>query len=168
MQHKSICDYFCRYFFVSDVTKHMMPTSFMPHLYQDLPPIGKKSNENNTTNSDGLGLNISTTMIPSFGSKLGLLLPDPAPDVAPNPDNILSSATTQLGVAQTSMKNIKHHCLNTSAQIVESFAIKSIFTFLFTDKMADNSLEITNTNEPRKKKYAKEAWPGRKPLLSGL
>lgn len=84
----------------------MMPTSFMPHLYQDLPPIGKKSNDDNsTTNSgpDGLGLNISTTMIPSFGSKLGLLLPDPAPDVAPNPDSILSSATTQLGVPQTSM-----------------------------------------------------------------
>lgn len=40
--------------------------------------------------------------------------------------------------------------------------------FLFTDKMTDNNMEITNPNEPRKKKYAKEAWPGRKPLLSGL
>lgn len=29
-------------------------------------------------------------------------------------------------------------------------------------------MDLSNPNEPRKKKYAKEAWPGRKPLLSGL
>lgn len=43
-----------------------------------------------------------------------------------------------------------------------------MFCYCSTDKMADTSLEIANSNEPRKKKYAKEAWPGRKPLLSGL
>lgn len=93
-----------------DMTKHMMPTSFMPHLYQDLPPIGNKFaaklNDSNSTTNPGHGnldLDISTSMIPSFGSKLGLLLPDPAPDVAPNPEKILSSTpTTQMGVSQTS------------------------------------------------------------------
>lgn len=29
-------------------------------------------------------------------------------------------------------------------------------------------MDLSNPDEPRKKKYAKEAWPGRKPLLSGL
>lgn len=28
--------------------------------------------------------------------------------------------------------------------------------------------EAMDCDEPKKKKYAKEAWPGRKPLLSGL
>lgn len=88
-----------------------MPTSFMSHLYQDLPPVGKKSTDmNSTANSGpgGLDLNITTTMIPSFGSKLGLLLPDPAPDVAPNPDSILNNApSTQLGVAQASKYYLK-------------------------------------------------------------
>lgn len=99
----------------------MMPASFMPHLYQDLPPIGNKlanrSTEGNANAHSGpssMDLNISTSMIPSFGSKLGLLLPDPAPDVAPNLDKILSTTTnTQLGVAQTStqfkwIKSIKY------------------------------------------------------------
>lgn len=93
-----------------DMSKHMMPASFMPHLYQDLPPIGNKlanrSSDGNASIHPGhssADLNISTSMIPSFGSKLGLLLPDPAPDVAPNPDKLLSAATnTQLGVTQTS------------------------------------------------------------------
>lgn len=93
-----------------DMSKHMMPASFMPHLYQDLPPIGNKlanrSTDGNASTHPGhssADLNISTSMIPSFGSKLGLLLPDPAPDVAPNPDKLLSATTnTQLGVTQTS------------------------------------------------------------------
>lgn len=89
----------------------MMPGSFMPHLYQDLPPIGSKSAKGEGITSAHSGhssvdLNISTSMIPSFGSKLGLLLPDPAPDVAPNPDKLLSTTTnTQLGVTQTSKQN---------------------------------------------------------------
>lgn len=52
------------------------------------------------------------------------------------------------------------HCF-----VVHFFSCVSSFS---TDKMPDNSMEMTNPNEPRKKKYAKEAWPGRKPLLSGL
>lgn len=101
----------------------MMPASFMPHLYQDLPPIGNKlanradGNINAHLGHSSVDLNISTSMIPSFGSKLGLLLPDPAPDVAPNPDKILSTTTnTQLGVTQTSMqfkriKSIKYQII---------------------------------------------------------
>lgn len=95
----------------------MNPTSFIPHLYQDLPPIGNKfvnkSSDGTSPSNPGHGnldLDISTSMIPSFGSKLGLLLPDPAPDVAPNPEKLLpttTTTTTPLGVAQTS--KYSHH-----------------------------------------------------------
>lgn len=160
----------------------MMPTSFMPHLYQDLPPIGNKftnkSNDSNSANPGhgNLDLDISTSMIPSFGSKLGLLLPDPAPDVAPNPEKLLpSTTTTQLGVTQASMFTFQtYECKQQFPKFVcrielqKKQSLTLCLFFLFTDKMVDNSLDMTSTNEPRKKKYAKEAWPGRKPLLSGL
>lgn len=53
-------------------------------------------------------VDISPTVIPSFGSKLGLLLPDPAPDVAPNPEVLPSATTAPFGVSQQS-KYIKLH-----------------------------------------------------------
>lgn len=153
----------------------MMPTSFMPHLYQDLPPIGNKfsskSNDSNAANPGhgNLDLDISTSMIPSFGSKLGLLLPDPAPDVAPNPEKLMPTPTnTQLGVSQTSTYTFNvYQMIHSKFGLSEPILMNAIL-LLFTDKMVDNSLDMTSTNEPRKKKYAKEAWPGRKPLLSGL
>lgn len=97
----------------ADMTKHLNPSSFIPHLYQDLPPIGSKfgdrPNDGNIGSNSGhssLDVNISASVVPSFGSKLGLLLPDPAPEVAPNPDKIMSStstsATTPFGVTQQS------------------------------------------------------------------
>lgn len=86
-------------FYHIDVAKHLNPTSFIPHLYQDLPPIGSK-NDSNASNSGHADLDISTSMIPTFGSKLGLMLPDPAPDVAPNPD--ISAAPAPFNGAQSS------------------------------------------------------------------
>lgn len=84
------------------------------------------------------------------------MLPDPAPepgiklhDTAPEPD-IQSSK-------QLPFDN------NDEISITFSFDLR-----LFADKLAEPNVEITNPNEPRKKKYAKEAWPGRKPLFSGL
>lgn len=86
----------------------------MPHLYQDLPPLsgygqsnkypGKLDDEINSGphGHHNMDLNISTSMIPSFGSKLGLLLPDPAPDVSPNKDKPISTASTAFGVMQQS------------------------------------------------------------------
>ncbi|XP_031622233.1 nuclear inhibitor of protein phosphatase 1 [Contarinia nasturtii] len=128
----------------ADMTKHLNPTSFIPHLYQDLPPIGSKFGDKLNDGSIGsnsghgsLDVNISPSVVPSFGSKLGLLLPDPAPEVAPNPDKIISLTPTPFGMGPQ-------------------------------NKMSDNNMEISNPNEPKKKKYAKEQWPGRKPLLSGL
>lgn len=89
-------------------SKQMNPTSFLPHLYQDLPPLsgynqtnkigGKLEDEMNAATGPhghhNVDLGISTSMIPSFGSKLGLLLPNPAPDVTPNIDETHSMSMT--------------------------------------------------------------------------
>lgn len=120
----------------TDVTKHLNPSSFIPHLYQDLPPIGNKiSGKNEDYHETGSGLDVNVSSIPTFASKLGLPLPNPAPEVSPQPDQIHSTSITTTGPF---------------------------------NKMPENNMEMSNPNEPRKKKYAKEAWPGRKPLLSGL
>lgn len=90
-----------------DVAKHLNPSSFIPHLYQDLPPIGNNYKLGGKPGDGISGSSIghddsSSSVIPSFGSKLGLLLPDPAPDVAPNPDALPSATTTPFGIAQQS------------------------------------------------------------------
>lgn len=90
-----------------DLSKHLNPSSFIPHLYQDLPPIGNKltgkSVDSHSGSSLGHDLDIAPSVIPSFGSKLGLLLPDPAPDVAPNPETLpTATTTTPFGVSHQS------------------------------------------------------------------
>lgn len=77
--------------FVLDLAKHLTPTSFVPHLYQDLPPVGGRKDDNNPQSQHNT-LDLTLSLTP-FGSKLGILLPDPAPepgiklhDTAPEPD----------------------------------------------------------------------------------
>uniref|UniRef100_A0A1L8DN52 Nuclear inhibitor of protein phosphatase 1 n=1 Tax=Nyssomyia neivai TaxID=330878 RepID=A0A1L8DN52_9DIPT len=53
----------------SDIAKHLHPTVLVPHLYHGLPP------------ADEHGTDEETPL--TLGSKLGLLLPNPAPDVLP-------------------------------------------------------------------------------------
>lgn len=58
----------------------MHPNNFIPQLYEDLPPAtGGESSKMDTfsTNID------STTSMTNLGSKLGILFPNPAPEVAP-------------------------------------------------------------------------------------
>ncbi|XP_066597013.1 nuclear inhibitor of protein phosphatase 1 isoform X2 [Prorops nasuta] len=95
--------------------KHLQPTSTAPHLYHDLPP------EQFTPSP----INQFPAALTSLTSRLGIALPNPAPEVemAPNPTppDVLTIPEIQ-GTNETRMM------------------------------------------EPRKKKYAKEAWPGKKPL----
>lgn len=136
----------------SSDSKQMNPTSFLPHLYQDLPPLsgynqtnkigGKLEDEMNTA-ADAHGhhnvdLGISTSMIPSFGSKLGLLLPNPAPDVTPNIDETHSmSMTTPTTtpafsvVSQSKPKMFTHAIMNGSNEIDMFSSILILFLFLF-------------------------------------
>ncbi|XP_068145282.1 nuclear inhibitor of protein phosphatase 1 [Drosophila tropicalis] len=80
----------------------------------------------------------------SIGSKLGLLLPNPAPDVTP--------VFEEPAVATTS--------------IAQKLAIANANVRRFVED-ADSSGE-GDALGPQKKKYAKEAWPGRKPMLGQL
>lgn len=81
----------------------------MPELYQDLPP--------ETNNTVGSSVNIYSTL----SSRLGMVLPNPAPDV----------------------------------DMGEGYVQPSPFV--------QQPTQATDSLEPRKKKYAKEAWPGKKP-----
>lgn len=113
----------------SESAKHYHSTSFMPHLlYQGLPPSSADKNESSDVDME------APSQMSNLGSKLGLLLPNPAPEVVPTNDNLSTmSVSYNTSGGQGSGKN-------------------------------EENLE----EGPKKKKYAKEAWPGRKPLLSGL
>lgn len=82
--------------------------SVVPQLYQDLPP------ESNNSAFGNVG------MYSSLSSKLGMVLPNPAPDV--DMEQSYSQVTN----------------------------------------MAPQQVPVSDTLEPKKKKYAKEAWPGKK------
>lgn len=85
--------------------KPLLPSA--PQLYEDLPP--------ETNNGSNIGL------FSSLSSKLGIVLPNPAPDVEIGPNY----ATQQ--------------------------------------QFIPPQVQSTDPMEPKKKKYAKEAWPGKKP-----
>lgn len=86
----------------------------IPQLYQDLPP---------ETNSMTPGV---ASMYSSLSSRLGMSLPNPAPDVDMEPNYPQQTA------------------------------------------YPPQQTQPTDSLEPRKKKYAKEAWPGKKPAPSLL
>ncbi|XP_055692059.1 nuclear inhibitor of protein phosphatase 1 [Lutzomyia longipalpis] len=110
----------------ADAAKHLHPTALVPHLYHGLPPSADDGKYSMDVDEGAAPL--------SLGSKLGLLLPNPAPDVLP----------TDIAVTPEKMPPPPAP----SSRIEEP--------------------EMHTGDEPRKKKYAKEAWPGRKPLMSGL
>lgn len=87
--------------------------STMPELYQDLPP------ESNNTGS-------TVNIYSSLSSRLGMVLPNPAPDVDMGQE------------------------------------------FVQPTPFVPPTPAATDSLEPKKKKYAKEAWPGKKPAPSLL
>ncbi|XP_033223866.1 nuclear inhibitor of protein phosphatase 1 [Belonocnema kinseyi] len=96
--------------------KHFQPTSTTPHLYNDLPPEQYSSN---------ISSNPFTSGLTSLTSRLGIALPNPAPEVEMT-QNPMQTETIQ---------------------------------------MQENPGPAEGqTLEPKKKKYAKEAWPGKKTL----
>lgn len=121
----------------SELNKHISPTSFMPQLYQDLPPLSSQGGYG--PSSKGEPHSLLDPASPTLTSKLGLLLPNPAPEVTSNSSELSGPAIIPFGVSQSAV-----------------------------NKLDDGSADHSDPNEPKKKKYAKEAWPGRKPLLSGL
>lgn len=94
---------------------HAHQTATTPDLYNDLPP------ESHGVNSSG-SLNIYS----SLSSRLGMVLPNPAPDV-------------DMGT-----------------------------TFPNPTPFVPQQVQAVDSMEPKKKKYAKEAWPGKKPIQTLL
>lgn len=99
-----------------NLLKHMQPTSTTPQLYHDLPP-------EQFTPSSMSSINPFST---ALTSRLGIALPNPAPEVEMTPNQI-----------QTEVPHVQEHMSGTTEPRVM---------------------------EPKKKKYAKEAWPGKKPI----
>lgn len=87
----------------SDITKHLHPMSFLPNLYQDLPPISDSSSGSNSSKihnlNSGNSYNLDVDMTSTLGSKLGLLLPNPAPEVTSITNEAAASVVT-FGVQQ--------------------------------------------------------------------
>ncbi|GLH08615.1 Nuclear inhibitor of protein phosphatase [Gryllus bimaculatus] len=110
--------------------KHLHPSAMVPHLYQDLPPeAGAHSNSGVPNAAAGMGMSHSNPLMfsSSLASRLGLTLPNPAPEVEmappPLPPAPLPGAPGAVSAAAAEL-----------------------------------------SHEPKKKKYAKEAWPGKKPV----
>ncbi|XP_052839440.1 LOW QUALITY PROTEIN: nuclear inhibitor of protein phosphatase 1 [Drosophila gunungcola] len=81
----------------------------------------------------------------SIGSKLGLLLPNPAPEVLPVFDEAVEPTST----------------------LAQKLAVANANVRRYGEDPHDSSGE-GDALCPQKKKYAKEAWPGRKPMLGQL
>ena len=96
--------------------KHLQPSVSSTQLYHDLPP--EQYSLSTQANPFSVGLS-------SISSRLGLSLPNPAPEVEMAP----------------------------SQMQVEPVHIPEV-----------HAAAETSSLEPKKKKYAKEAWPGKKPM----
>ncbi|XP_034478641.1 nuclear inhibitor of protein phosphatase 1 [Drosophila innubila] len=111
-------------------------------LYQGLP-----ASNYDATHGGQLKGNSEFEPISPMGinSKLGLMLPNPAPDVTP----------------------IYEEPLAPSSSIAQKLAVANANVRRFVDDVHETSGE-GDSMCPQKKKYAKEAWPGRKPMLGQL
>ncbi|KAH8328886.1 hypothetical protein KR074_009893, partial [Drosophila pseudoananassae] len=138
--------------------REMPPPNTVPHsptnsLYQGLP-----------AESHGKG-DLEPISPLSIGSKLGLLLPNPAPDVMPVSDEVVeadSSLAQKLAMANANGKNS-----------IESFVVMVTIIFFYDSvrRYVEDPHDSSGEGDalgPQKKKYAKEAWPGRKPMLGQL
>jgi len=139
--------------------REMPPPNAVPHsptnsLYQGLP-----------AETHGKG-DLEPISPLSIGSKLGLLLPNPAPEVMPVFDEAVEPTSTlaqKLAVANANGNATSSYPTPDSPMITH-------FPFLvrrYGEDPHDSSGE-GDALCPQKKKYAKEAWPGRKPMLGQL
>uniref|UniRef100_A0A1A9WWP6 Nuclear inhibitor of protein phosphatase 1 n=1 Tax=Glossina brevipalpis TaxID=37001 RepID=A0A1A9WWP6_9MUSC len=110
-------------------------TSATPSLYQGLPATTHDGHLQHTSND------FTLTSPLALGSKLGLLLPNPAPDVTPVEASTMSPLNTPALTRKLATANVRYD---------------------------GSSMHTETSDEPQKKKYAKEAWPGRKPMLGTL
>uniref|UniRef100_A0A182P1E4 Nuclear inhibitor of protein phosphatase 1 n=1 Tax=Anopheles epiroticus TaxID=199890 RepID=A0A182P1E4_9DIPT len=123
-----------------------------PSLYHGIDPVdGGVSNNGagGSSSSDGrsFGSFDMDTTPSGLSTKLGILLPNPAPDVNPAPVQVREPSSSVPMFAVPGATTASGNAMNSAAKSGE--------------KQPDTS------DEPKKKKYAKEQWPGRKPLGLG-
>uniref|UniRef100_A0A182UMP6 FHA domain-containing protein n=2 Tax=Anopheles merus TaxID=30066 RepID=A0A182UMP6_ANOME len=126
------------------------PTS----LYHGIDPVdgggggAGGSGAGSSSSSDGrsFGSFDMDTTPSGLSTKLGILLPNPAPDVNPAPPQVREPSTS-VPMFAVPGATASGSGMNAAAKAGE--------------KQPDTS------DEPKKKKYAKEQWPGRKPLGLG-
>ncbi|XP_039953133.1 nuclear inhibitor of protein phosphatase 1 [Bactrocera tryoni] len=117
-------------------------------LYQGLPASIHDSHPNPSLKFNNSNSDFDITPI-AMGTKLGLLLPNPAPDVTPviEPSHTKSlaghTASQKLGQVNANIRFDPH-------------------------AVGGAGSSEGGVHGPQKKKYAKEAWPGRKPMLGQL
>lgn len=143
----------------TDKQSNSSGTNSSANLYHDLPPTADTGDTKSYSASGELDLGMG------IGSKFGMILPNPAPEVETisPPPAVNSAPSIYAGVSP-----VKSECLLLSLVIINTYFLSS-----FGGKFVDSGAQSDHEHEddggvPRKKKYAKEAWPGRKPLLSSF
>ena len=102
---------------IVSISNHLHPTSLMPHLYQGLPPACDLMKPNQNFSLDG-----DMSQLPNLGTKLGLILPNPAPDVTPTTD-LVNATTTNYGSSQGTLL-IKIQSLNLIVYFLHYLKVK--------------------------------------------
>ncbi|XP_050096717.1 nuclear inhibitor of protein phosphatase 1 isoform X2 [Anopheles aquasalis] len=126
-----------------------------PSLYHGIDPVDGHGGDSASAGHDGRGgfgsFDMDTTSS-GLTTKLGIMLPNPAPDVNPTPMSVTETATASAA-----------HVFAPPGTIASGGGAPSSNSS--NANMSDNPSEMSD--EPKKKKYAKEQWPGRKPLGLG-
>lgn len=145
-------------------TNNSANTSLQSSLYHGLPTAmhDYAGTPQQTSNHENFNSNN-----PALGSTMGFLLPNPAPDVAPletEQKHVPTSFTSKLSMAN----NTGNFVYKAILKNILLYLVNLNFTVFFAEH-SNNPMHLSEANlEPQKKKYAKEAWPGRKPMLGSL
>lgn len=146
---------------VNSLSNNSANASIQSSLYHGLPTVMHEhsGSHHHVNNTDSFNLNSP----PALGSTMGFLLPNPAPDVTPL-DSEQNHSPKPFASKLTGANSTGNCCLIVHFGLIKlsEFKLKSSEHFNNTINPVEGSLE------PQKKKYAKEAWPGRKPMLGSL
>lgn len=74
-------------------SKHLHASAYVAHLYHDLPPA---DGDTKSTGASAAGPYSSDMDLANMGSKFGIILPNPAPEVDPTNDASMSATMSSL------------------------------------------------------------------------
>lgn len=79
-------------------SKHLHASAYVAHLYHDLPPA---DGDTKSTAGSAAGPYSSDMDLANMGTKIGIILPNPAPEVNPTSDANMSASTSSLPVGKS-------------------------------------------------------------------